>query len=216
MSQRQVSFLETGRSRPRAETVERLCVALDIPLRERNALLGLAGLPPRFDETPAGRGTTATFVAALEQTLDAHAPYPGVIVNGWWDVVRLNAPAARLLGPVDGENLAEALLRPAMRERLVNFEPFARAILGRLRRDARRAPFDVRLEALCTSVEAVVGPESGESTAICPAFKVGEGVVRTFSLVGELTSAHDITLEELRVELLYPADEDSAVLLRGL
>lgn len=185
-------------------------------MRECNALLGLAGLPPRFDETPAGRGTTAPFLAALEHTLESHAPYPGVIVNGWWDIVRLNAPARRLLGPVDGENLAEAVLHPAMRERVVDFEPFARAILGRLRRDARHAPFDTRLEALCASVEAVVGPESGDSTAICPAFRVDGGTVRTFSLVGELTSAHDITLEELRVELLYPADEDSATLLRGL
>lgn len=215
ISQRQISFLETGRSRPRMETVERLCVALDVPLRDRNALLGLAGLPPAFEETPAGDGTTAPFVAALERTLHAHAPYPGLIVNGWWDIVRINRPAGQLLGPVEGDNLAELLTSDAMRAVVENFDDFARAVLGRLRRDARATPFDARLTRLCATLEEVVGPTAARSTSICPTFRVGDTTARMFSLVGELTSAHDITLDELRVELLYPADDHAAAVFGG-
>ncbi len=217
MSQRHVSFLETGRSRPRRDTILRLCAALDVPLRDQNALLLLAGLPANFEETPLGTGSTAPYAAALGRTLAAHAPYPGVIVNGWWDIVRLNDPGRQLLGDLDGENLAALLLRDGpLRTRLENSPAVARAVLGRLRRDARRAPFDARLAELCTLAEAECGPSAGDSVAICPTFRVGDAMIRTFSLVGELTTAHDITLDELRVELLYPADEASALALERI
>lgn len=211
ISQRHISFLENGRARPRADTVQRLGTALDVPLRDQNALLALAGLPPAFEETTLGSGTTAPFVAALERTLDAHDPYPGLLVNGWWDVVRTNNAGHRLLGDAVGQNLARALLDGGpLRERIANWGEVAGALTGRLRRDARRAPFDARLQELSAYADAVVGVTASTSHAICPTFYLDGGTVRTFSLVGELTAAHDITVQELRVELLFPADDASA------
>jgi len=215
ISQRHISFLENGRARPRADTVQRLSVALEVPLRDQNTLLILAGLPAAFDETPLGLGTTAPFVAALERTLNAHDPYPGLMVNGWWDIVRLNDAGRTLLGDATGHNLARALLDGGpMRERIVNWDAVAAAVCGRLRRDARAAPFDARLQELSAHADAVIGAVSTVSHAICPAFRLGHDTVRTFSLVGELTAAHDVTVQELRVELLFPADDASAAVLR--
>jgi len=217
LSQRQLSFLETGRSRPRRDTIGRLCAALDVPLREHNALLVLAGLPPAYAESSFGEATTEPFARALEHTLRAHDPYPGVLVNGWWDILQLNRAGMRMFGDQRGENLAQLLLAEGpLRERIVNWPTVAQSVLGRLRRDARRAPFDARLAQMCTDAEAVVGPCLPDAPSICPTFRVGESQVRTFSLVGELTAAHDITLDELRVELLYPADDASSEVLRSL
>lgn len=216
ISQRHISFLENGRARPRADTIHRLGVALDVPLREQNTLLTLAGLPAAFEEPALGTATTAPFIAALERTLHAHDPYPGLLVNGWWDIVRLNAAGQRLLGDAVGNNLARALLDGGpLRERIVNWDAVATALAGRLRRDARHAPFDTRLQELSAYADATVGVNSTTSHAICPTFRIGEETVRTFSLVGELTAAHDITAQELRVELLFPADDASAAVLDG-
>ena len=211
ISQRHISFLENGRARPRSETVQRLGVALDVPLRDQNALLLLAGLPAAFEETPMGSGTTAPFVAALERTLDAHDPYPGLLVNGWWDIVRLNTAGRVLLGDAVGHNLARTLVDGGpLRERIVNWDAVAAAVAGRLRRDARAAPFDARLQELSAHADANLGTRPPLSHAICPAFRLGQDTVQTFSLVGELTAAHDITVQELRLELLFPLDDASA------
>lgn len=214
ISQRHISFLENGRARPRADTVQRLGMALDVPLRDQNALLRLAGLPAVFEEPPLGSGTTGPFAAALERTLHAHDPYPGLVVNGWWDIVRLNDAGRRLLGDVVGQNLARSLVDGGpLRERIVNWDAVATAVAGRLRRDARQAPFDARLQELSAHADATLGVGTPTSHAICPTFEMGEDTVRTFSLVGELTAAHDITVQELRVELLFPADDASAAAL---
>ncbi len=224
VSQRHISFLETGRSRPGREMIERLSAVLDLPLRERNTLLQLAGLPASYDERPPNADADAMVRDAIARTIAAHEPYPALVVNGWWDIVQLNAAASRLFPPLaePDTNLAAALLEPGpVRAAIVDWEPIAQAVLARLQRESRHSPLDSRLHALCERARAqlteceVTSLDRG-AHSICPEFRVGDRSIRTFSMVGELTAVHEMGLEELRVELIYPRDAESRQLLRDL
>lgn len=97
VSPRHLSFVETGRSRASPELVLALATELDVPLRERNVLLLAAGYAPRYAETALGDAALATVRASLERLLDAHDPYPGVVIDRLWNVVLANQAAGRLL-----------------------------------------------------------------------------------------------------------------------
>src|SRR6478736_8889251 len=94
VSTRHLSFVETGRSKPSPELVLTLAEHLDVPLRERNALLLAAGYAPRFQETSLSDPEMHRIRASLQQVLDSHDPYPGVVLDRRWDVVLANAAAA--------------------------------------------------------------------------------------------------------------------------
>lgn len=81
VSQRHLSFIETGRSRPGADVVLRLAAALDIPLKDRNRLLDIAGLAPHYPEVELTDGVSAPFRAAISHVLEAHEPYPAFVLN---------------------------------------------------------------------------------------------------------------------------------------
>ena len=95
---RHLSFVETGRSRPSREMVLLLASALDVPLRERNALLLAAGFAPLHHETDLGAPELAPALAALKAILRQQEPYPAVVMNRHWDILLANDGAARLFG----------------------------------------------------------------------------------------------------------------------
>src|SRR5687767_1293276 len=98
VSARHLSFVETGRAKPSRELVLHLAEHLDVPLRERNALLLAAGYAPAYAETPLDDEAMAPVRAALEKILVGHSPFPAVIVDRRWDIVSANATAMALLG----------------------------------------------------------------------------------------------------------------------
>ena len=227
VSQRHVSFIETGRSRPRAEVVHRIAEALDVPLRERNALLAAAGLGPAYPEMPLAAEPIAPFREAIERLLVAHEPFPAIVVDRWWEVVAVNRAAARLL-PLHGDgprNALDLFLGPgSLRDSIDNFAEVAWTFLRRLRREAADAGADTRLEALLERAEALLrgvrpvdqgtGPDPGSDLVVCPRFVVDGQVVRTVSMVARFGSAREVTLDELRVELVFPADAAAEAFFR--
>ena len=94
VSSRHLSFVETGRSKPSRELVLHLAEHLDVPLRERNALLLAAGYAPVYRERSLDDAEMDPVRDALDRVLSGHEPYPAVIVNRRWDVVAANAGAA--------------------------------------------------------------------------------------------------------------------------
>jgi transcriptional regulator with XRE-family HTH domain len=96
LSQRHLSFIETGRSRPGTDVVLRIAEALEIPLRDRNRLLESAGLGPHYPEVELTDLVSAPFRAAVAHLLEAHEPYPAFVLNRWWDVVDANRAARQL------------------------------------------------------------------------------------------------------------------------
>ena len=211
VSQRHISFLETGRSRPREDLVNRVTEALEVPLRHRNTLLASAGLAPGFPEMALTDAAVAPFREAIDRMLAAQEPYPAYVINRWWDVVDANAAGRRLfpMEPGSTPNAVDAFIGPGIyREMIENFPAVAWGFLHRLRREVADAGPDERLQALLERAEGYLEDvpyaedEQGSELVICPRLRIGDQVVRTISMVAQFGSVREVTLDELRVELI--------------
>ncbi len=211
-SSRHVSFLETGRSRPSREMVERISEALRLPLRERNRLHVAAGLAPAYPNDVLDSAELAVFRSVIDRLLASHGPYPAYVVDGHWNIVRANAAASALL-PSDGErNLVRLTFAGAWRNLITNWDDLAWPAIGRLQADAARFPSDEVLASLVglAATQASGARQSGAGSServLCPIFRLGDETVRMVSVVAQFGSPRDVTLEELRIELFYPADD---------
>jgi transcriptional regulator with XRE-family HTH domain len=223
ISQRHISFIETGRSRPRADVIHRIAEALQVPLRERNTLLVAAGIGPEYPELPLAAAPIAPFREAIERLLANHEPFPALVVDRWWDVVTTNHAAARLLPLNPGApcNALDLFFGPgSLRSAIDNFGEVGWAFMRRLRREVADAGGDPRLEALLERAEDLmrgvpqVATDAESDLVVCPRFVVGGRVVRTVSMVARFGNAREVTLDELRVELLFPADAEAESFFR--
>jgi transcriptional regulator with XRE-family HTH domain len=210
---RHVSFLETGRSRPSREMVDRLGDALTIPLRERNRLLEMAGLPPGYVEGDLESHDLAPFQAVIDRLLAAHDPYPGFVLDRHWNIIQTNRGSELFLANFDARNIIELALG-AWRPLIENWTPVATALKERLAADLLRFPYDHILEAHHDQLSDALGPSTGRSEpstsrVICPHFRFGDTTIRTITIAARFESVADITLDEIRVELTYPEDDTS-------
>jgi transcriptional regulator with XRE-family HTH domain len=214
LSQRHLSFIETGRARPGTDVVLRLAAALEIPLRDRNRLLDSAGLAPHYPEFELNDRVTAPFRAAISRLLESHEPFPAFVLNRWWDVVDANAAARRLFpGATEGsQNAVEAFLAPGgMRDVIENFADVAGMYLRRLQSEVAAASDERSLQLLARAESLLAGvdlrTEMGDELVICPRLRLGGEVVSTATMVARFGATREVTLDELRVELIFPADE---------
>jgi transcriptional regulator with XRE-family HTH domain len=232
VSARHLSFIETGRSRPSAELLLDLAEGLDVPLRERNTRLLAAGYAPRYSSRPLDDDALGPARDAIQRLLDAHDPYPGVLIDRCWNIVGANAAAsaltaglpAGLLGPP--ANIYRICLHPdGLAGRTLNFADWAGYLLHQLRRTVALTG-DSTLQALDTEVRDYPGvadvapgrgvPQGSASLLVPLVLDVGGGQrLSLFSTLTTFGTPRDVTLDELAVELFYPADAGSADLLRG-
>lgn len=217
-SPRHLSFMETGRSRPTDEMVLRLAEALSLPLRERNALLRVAGFSPRFRETPLGAPELAPFRGIVDRMLSKHEPYPAFALDRWWDIVATNRAAERLLSALgaSASNAIDAFLGEGpVRQKLDNWNEVAWTTVARLRTEISTSGADDRLRSLLQRAEALVKdvpPPTDAvlaSPAVCSRLRVGDRMVHLTSTIASFSAARDLTLDELRIELIFPADADA-------
>lgn len=202
--------------------VLRLSEALDVPLRERNAMLLAAGLPAAFPATELESPALLPYREAIERLMRAHEPYPALLVDAHWNVVAANDGAVRLFGAdAVGSNVVRRfVLGSTARSAIVNWPDVARATLERLRHESGRAPFDDDLATLVADAElAIAGlPDSpatrAVSAAVCPWFRVGDTVVRTIAMVARFDPVSEVALDELRVELFSPQDAEADAFFR--
>jgi transcriptional regulator with XRE-family HTH domain len=223
VSQRHVSFIETGRSRPRQEVVLKIAEALEIPLRERNVILQFAGLAPSYPEVPLSSAAIAPFREAVRRMLTAHEPYPAYVINRWWEVVDANCAGRRLFPELSSGavNVVDAIFAPGgIREMIDNFAAAGWVFLVRLRHEVEESAGDERLQALLERAEfhmrdvPRVAAEPGSDFVVCPNLRVGGRVIRTISMMARFGTAREITLDELRVEMIYPADDAADAFFR--
>ncbi|HMK11574.1 MAG TPA: helix-turn-helix transcriptional regulator [Acidimicrobiales bacterium] len=232
VSARHLSFVETGRSTPSPELVLALAEGLDVPLRERNTLLLAAGYAPRYQETSLDDPAMAMMHAAIQRLLDAHDPYPGLVIDRHWNVVLTNRAATALVAglPVDllgpPLNVYRVCLHPAgLASRTRNFPAWASYLLHQLRRSVVLTN-DPSLAALQDEVNAYPnvaalastqgGPVWEDPPILVPVELERSGaVVSLFTTLTTFGTPRDITLDELAVELFFPADEATAELLRS-
>ncbi len=225
---RHISFLETGRSRPGESMVLRLAECLDLPIRDRNALLQSAGLPPAFEEHDLNDEDLRPYRLAVEALLDRHDPYPACALDPLGRVVLVNR-AARALWPgimdLTPEQSVDAFLGPGPgRDSIENFAEVSWAAVDRMRHEANRTQ-DPRLaqllERALKHLEGVPRPERAgaspeASPVISPSLRVGDQIIRTFVTVMRFETAREITMSELRVELVFPLDDGAKQFFEGL
>ena len=223
LSQRHISFIETGRSRPRVDVVQRVAEALEVPLRDRNILLESAGLAPSYPEVPLSDGAAAPFRAAIGKLLESHEPYPAFVINRWWEMIDANV-AGRRIFPLTGDgpiSLVETLLGPGpIREMIDNFPAVGWTFLRHMRREVADSGPDERLQELLARAEAYMKdvPVDDENAraelVICPHLRIGDQVIKTVSMVARFGTAREVTLDELRVEFMFPGDEEAEAFFR--
>jgi len=231
ISQRHLSFLELGRASPSRDMVLRLAAALDVPLRQQNALLLAGGFAPVWRETDLGAPELAQVRAALDYILAQQEPYPAVAVDRRWNLLKANTGAGRLVeflvGPLPAGaqvNLADALVAPnVLRPFLENWAEVVRYFIRSVEADAA-ADGTAETAALLDRLVAYEGVRAAMSAApadvvggpILPMhFRKGDVELRLFTTIATLGTPRDITLQELRVESFFPMDDDAAGVLRG-
>ncbi len=225
VSSRHISFLETGRSRPSRGMVLRLCDELDVPIAHRNRMLTAAGLSPAYAERDLSEEDMAPMRKAVHWTLKRHEPYPAVAMDRHWRIVEMNAVSERLLagfGTKVGDSLIDMMVEsPAVRQALVNYDEIVGHMIARLRVESAHFGHDPVLENGITRMEAALGDSvldiEGIRPAIIPAvYEFGGMRLSLFTTISQFGSAEDIALSELRIELMFPADEPTRLALEAL
>lgn len=224
-TQRHLSFMESGRSRPGRQIVVRLAESLDLTLRERNELLLAAGFAPVFPESDLSADALRPVREALRRILDGHLPYPAVVVdrygvlvaaNSAFDLLTEGASAELLRPPIN--TLRLALHPDGMGNRVLNLAEWGQHIVHNLRDRLQRSP-DQRAESLLAELvgylpAAAPGPDH-LGFAVPLRLRAGDRELRLLTTLTSFATAVDVTLAELRLEAFLPADEDTAAHLRA-
>jgi len=226
ISTRHLSFVETGRSRPSRDMVLHLAERLEVPLRERNNLLLAAGYAPAYRESALDSVSLAPVAAAVRQILAGHEPYPAVVVNARSELLDANASVALFLGGIaphllepPANTLRIALHPDGMAPNIVNLPVWRAHLLERLRRQIANSGDPVLTELL----DEVSRYPGGEDHTADPAGAVAlpmryrhDGRELTFvSTLATFGAPLDVTVAELAIEAFYPADEETAAVLRA-
>jgi transcriptional regulator with XRE-family HTH domain len=230
VSTRHLSFMETGRSLPSREMVLRLADRLQVPLRERNRLLTAAGYAPLYAEHKLDDPALQAARQAVELVLRAHEPCPALAVDRHWNLVSQNRMLPLLLADLPPELLAPPLnvlrlsLHPkGLAPRIVNLASWRAHLLHRLLQQVQ-ASADPMLAALEDELRGYPAPplEGGqavpaETSVYLPLqLRSSVGVLNFISTVTVFGTATDITLSELAMETLFPADAATMQALRQL
>jgi transcriptional regulator with XRE-family HTH domain len=233
VSPRHLCFLETGRARPSREMVLHLAAALDVPLRERNALLVAAGFAPTYGELNLAAPELAPARAALDAILQQQEPYPAVVMNRHWDILTANRAAARffafLLGdtaPDGPANVVRLIFSPnGLRPFVANWAAVAEALIGRVHREAVGHVVDAATARLLREVLTypdvparwrTPSLEQPSSPIVPVIFEKATLRFEYFSTVTTLGTPQDVTLQEIRVECFFPVDAQTERNARSL
>ena len=221
VSARHLSFVETGRSRPSAAMVLNLAQQLEVPLRDRNRLLLAAGHAPAFEEHGLDEPQMAPIRDTIQLLLDAHEPYPALVVDGAWEMLAANRAVALFTDGVAEELLAPPLnvlrvsLHPdGLASRIINLGDWRAHIFERLERQIA-VTGSPALAALLDELRAYPGPEpeTGAHHDIALPLQVHSAEGEELSFIGTIATfgtAAEITASELSIETFFPADTATA------
>jgi transcriptional regulator with XRE-family HTH domain len=228
ISQKHLSFIESGRSAPSRDMIVHLADHLDVPLRERNALLLSAGFAPVYRERAINDPALVRARATVEQLLRAHEPFPALAVDRGWNMIAANAPVMALIRGVDPSllkppvNVLRLSLHPkGLAPMIENLAEWRHHLVERTRRQVRLTR-DPALKALLEEISGYPAPAENptnlleDEIAIPLKLRTPHGVLSFFSTITVFGTAVEITLSEISLEAFYPADDATAAALRAL
>jgi transcriptional regulator with XRE-family HTH domain len=230
VSQRHISFLESGRAKPSREMVLQLATVLEIPLRQQNLMLTTAGFAPIHTETDMMAPEMTSIRRAIDFMLQKHEPLPAIVVDRYWNLILANNAGTRLLTTfidadklqttfnVDGKiNLMRVVFHSqGLRPFIVHWEDFAHHLLQRLHREALAEGESELSTALLNELMSYPGVSEiwhtsnqtpQNSLLLSIHLKKNDLELEFFSTIATLGTPYDITLQELRIECFFPASE---------
>ncbi|ALK33049.1 helix-turn-helix domain-containing protein [Burkholderia plantarii] len=235
ISQRQISFIESGRSVPGRDTLLTLAQTLDVPLRERNALLLAAGYAPVYSDAPWNAAEMDGVTRALERVVRQHEPFPAIVMDRHWNVLMTNPAAPRFFncfidmaartGP---RNMLHLMFDPdGMRPFLADWESVASSLLQRVYRESVGHMIDTGTRRLLDELLAYPDVPAGwkthherapaEALPMVPLGFIRDGMVlRYFSMVTTVGAPRNVAAQELRLECLFPVDDETEARHRAL
>jgi len=237
VSQRHVSFLESGRAKPSREMVVQLTTALDVPLRQRNAMLLAAGYAPVYRESNLGAPELTPERQAMDRILKQQEPYPAVVIDRLWNLIQANEAAQAFTlflfegpppAPPAGKppNILRWLLDPkALRAKIANWEEVARYLVSttyaEILADGGEPKALAFIEEIMTYPDVPASFrklrfEDRPAPVLTVDYIVGGKSLSVFTTIATLGTPQDITLQEVRIECFFPADERSDALFRSL
>lgn len=236
ISQRHISFLESGRAQPSRELILKMSMTLDIPLRQRNQMLLAAGFAPAYQERKMSDPELKSVRFALDFMLAQQKPYPALVVDRLWNLVMSNEPARMMMQwlldipagqsiPTEGLNVIKLMLDPsALRPYLVNWEHICTDLLHWIQREAMSDGPGSEATLLLQELATIPGVQSAMNvpnldTRALPFMPVtirkNEVTLNLFTSITTMGTPHDVTVHELRVESFFPADEATATWFRS-
>lgn len=231
ISQRHISFLESGRSQPSRELILKLGAVLDIPLRQRNVMLLAAGFAPAYQERKLTDPELSSVKQALDFMLAQQAPYPALVVDRLWNLVMSNGPAAMMIRwllelpesqpiPREGVNVLKLMLDPqAIRKYLVNWQDVSADLLHWIQREAMSDGPGSEATNLLEQLIALPGIKAATQTPnldtrvlpfLAMTIRKDDVELNLFTSIATLGTPHDVTVHELRIESFFPADAATA------
>ena len=225
VSQRHLSFIEIGRSVPSRETLIGIAEALEIPYRDRNSLLLAAGYAPMYEDAGWGEQELRSVTEALNRMLRQHEPYPAIVMDRYWNVLRTNTASPRFFNSfVDlsarpqPRNLLHLLFDPTgMRPFIANWEEVARTLIQRVYRESVGRVIDEKSQDLISALLAYPGTKPEWRTPpvqrgpsdlpVIPIRFMKDGeTLSYFSMLTTLATPQAIATQELRIESMFPMD----------
>jgi transcriptional regulator with XRE-family HTH domain len=223
VSQKHISFVESGRSVPSRQMLLDLAEALDVPLRERNVLLLAAGYAPSYSDPALDTPAMTSIHRALHRMLRQHEPFPAIVLDRYWNVLMTNEAAPQLFNCfVDlsarptPRNLLHLMFDPdGMRPFVANWPQTARGLLARVYREAVGRVIDVKTKALLEELSQYPGVKAEWRAPLADdampmvrlSFVKGGVTLDYFSLITTVGTPQTVTAEELRLECMFPVNE---------
>ena len=222
VSQRHLSFIESGRSVPSRQMLLYVARQLDVPFRDQNALLLAAGYAPVYSDGELDAPEMRSVTKALERMLRQQEPFPALVMDRYWDVLMANASVTRFFSRfIDLDqrktprNLLHLMFDPdGMRPFLANWDDVARSLVERMFRESVGRAADDKTRRLLETVMAYPGvrpdwraPVAASTPAVPLVFVRDETRLSLFSMVTTVGTPQTIVAQELRIECMFPADD---------
>jgi transcriptional regulator with XRE-family HTH domain len=220
VSARHIAFLETGRAKPSPDMIGRLGDALQMPLASRNQMLTLAGFATRYPGRRWDAEEMAPIRAALDYTLGRHEPYPAFAADRLWTVIRMNAPAKRLfgaLGIVEGGSLLDMMMSADLPQHIENWPDVAHASAHRLRTESAARGGIAQLDRVADALATASGGNHNPVGPVVPTiYRAGPIRLSLFAIIAQFGTPEDLALDDLKIELFFPADIETEQTLRDM
>lgn len=225
VSARHIAFLETGRSQPSRSMVMQLGEALEVPRAERNRMLDAAGFRPAWVARPLSADDLDPVRRAIARVIDRHDPYPALVLDRHWNIVTANTSGTLVMASFEvalGGSILSAMLEPGRAESMIeNWPEVAAHILARLRTESAHLGGDAVLDKAANQLAGdpalqKAAPYTDMPAIIPTRYRLGGQIYSVFGTIAQFGTAEDIALADLKIELMFPADEATRALFEGI